>query len=146
MSTKTIEIASIHKGTVRVKVKGEGVPVTFEDKGDVGVALCDHDEAAAFLQVGLPDFWKPGVNAGATTRASQPTNQDGESHNDDGGAGAGESDGDSDKESPAFVAPYSIKHNGGGKWQVLDATGAVVEKGLTKDEAEAKTIELNTPE
>ena len=61
--SKTIEIASIHKGTIDIKVKGSGVKVEFEDKGEVGLALCDHDEAEAFLAIGRPDFWKPKVDA-----------------------------------------------------------------------------------
>lgn len=59
--SKTIEIASIHKGPVAVPVRGESRTITFEDKGDVGYAKVDHDEAAVLLKVGLPDFWKPGT-------------------------------------------------------------------------------------
>lgn len=61
--SKTIEIASTHKGKIATKVKGESVTVEFVDKGDVGLALVDNDTAGALLAIGLPDFWKPGVNA-----------------------------------------------------------------------------------
>lgn len=62
--SKTIEIASRTKGTVSLCVKGESRNITFEDKGDVGLALCDHDEASVLLRV--PGYWKPGAVAEST--------------------------------------------------------------------------------
>lgn len=59
--SKTIEVISIHKGKIAISCKGESRTVVFEDKGDVGIAMCDHDEAAVFLKIGLPDYWKEGV-------------------------------------------------------------------------------------
>ena len=63
--SKTIEIASRHKGKIATKVKGESVTVEFKDTDtpDVFLALCDNDEAGAFLSIGLPDYWKRNVDA-----------------------------------------------------------------------------------
>lgn len=55
---RTINIISRHIGKIRFKCKGEPRSVVFEDKGEVGVAVVDHDEAEVFLKVGKPDFWK----------------------------------------------------------------------------------------
>lgn len=59
--SKTIEVVSIHKGTISVPVKGENRRIKFEDKGAVGVALCDHDEAAVLLGLPGKDYWKEGA-------------------------------------------------------------------------------------
>jgi len=56
--SRTIEIISRHKGKIRFKCKGEQRLVVFEDKGNVGVAKVNNDEAEVFLKVGKPDFWK----------------------------------------------------------------------------------------
>lgn len=63
--SKTIEIVSIHKGKIATKVKGESVTVEFKetDTPDVFLAMCDNDEAGAFLSIGRPDYWKPKVDA-----------------------------------------------------------------------------------
>ena len=55
---RTIEIISRHIGTVNFTCKGEKRTVNFEDKGSVGVAMVDNDEAELFLEVGMPDFWQ----------------------------------------------------------------------------------------
>lgn len=62
--SKTIEIISIHKGQIAITTRGESRTVEFEDKGDVGVAMCDNDEAGVFLKIGLPDYWKAGKTTG----------------------------------------------------------------------------------
>lgn len=67
--SKTIEILSIHKGRVAILCKGESRTVNFEDRGDVGLAVCDHDEAAVFLKIGMPDYWKPGTTGDAVADA-----------------------------------------------------------------------------
>jgi phosphate uptake regulator len=57
--SRTIEIISVAgRGRVGLTVKGEPRKITFDDKGPVSLALCDHDEAEILL--GLPgrDFWK----------------------------------------------------------------------------------------
>jgi hypothetical protein len=63
--SKTIEIASIHKGKIATKVKGGPATVEFVECGTDGVflAMCDNDEAGAFLAIGLPDYWEPKVDA-----------------------------------------------------------------------------------
>lgn len=71
--SKTIEIASIHKCTIVTKVKGQGVTVQFKDRGDVGIALVDNDTAGALLSIGLPEYWKPTVNADAGADTSETT-------------------------------------------------------------------------
>ena len=70
---RTIEIASIHKGTIAFHTKGESRSVKFEDKGDVGLAMVDNDEAEVFLTIGLPDYWKPG---GITVKADKADKAD----------------------------------------------------------------------
>lgn len=62
--SKTIEIFSVHKGRVNVKVKGEPRTVVFERKGPHFAAMCDHDEAAVFLELPGNDFWKEGATDG----------------------------------------------------------------------------------
>lgn len=69
MSEKTIEIISIHKGNVRISCKGESRTVRFEDRGDVGIAMCDHDEATVFMKIGSPDYWKAGATTDAVAEA-----------------------------------------------------------------------------
>lgn len=76
MSNKTVEVISRHKGKINLHVKGEDRPIVFEDKGDVGRAMVDTDEAAVLLYVGeetkkrtgFADFWKlgDGDNAGGS--------------------------------------------------------------------------------
>ena len=56
--SRTIEIISRHTGKVSFKCKGESRSVVFEEKGSVGVAMVDSDEAEEFLKIGKPDFWK----------------------------------------------------------------------------------------
>lgn len=59
---KTIEIVSTVKGIVSICTNaGDSRQIMFEDKGDVGVALVDNDEAEALLR--LPAFWKPTYEA-----------------------------------------------------------------------------------
>ncbi|KAA0888759.1 hypothetical protein [Oryzomonas rubra] len=71
MATKTIEIASIHKGDVNICTKSnEQRTITFEDKGAVGLALVDNDEAEILLEIGLPNYWKPTVNGGSASDSS----------------------------------------------------------------------------
>lgn len=65
--SKTIEIISIHKGPIAITTRGESRTVQFEAKGDVGIAMCDHDEAAVFLKIGLPGYWKAGAKTEAAT-------------------------------------------------------------------------------
>lgn len=68
---RTIEIISRHMGKIAFKCKGEPRSVIFEDKGEVGVALVDNDEAEVFLRVGKPDYWKEDaieVNTSAVTK------------------------------------------------------------------------------
>lgn len=67
--SKTIEVISIHKGKIAISCKGESRTVVFEDKGDVGIAMCDHDEAAVFLKIGRPDYWKAGTTGDAVADA-----------------------------------------------------------------------------
>lgn len=67
--SKTIEVISIHKGKIAICCKGESRTVVFEDKGDVGIAMCDHDEAAVFLKIGRPDYWKAGTTGDAVADA-----------------------------------------------------------------------------
>lgn len=62
--SKTIEVISRTKGTVSLPVNGESRSITFEDKGDVGIAMCDHDEAAVLLRV--PGYWKAGASTEST--------------------------------------------------------------------------------
>ena len=123
---KTIEIASSHKGRISVKVKGESRTIAFEDKGTVGLALVDHDEAAALLAVGT-DFWKPGYKTFGAPVQTLP-----------------EETKEVITESPEFKAPYATKDCKFGKWSVIDADGITVEKDLTKQAAEEKAVELNT--
>jgi hypothetical protein len=75
--SKTIEIASIHKGPVAVPVKGESRTITFEDKGDVGYAMVDHDEAAVLLKLS-GDFWKPGARTATEAVETAVASLDGE--------------------------------------------------------------------
>lgn len=64
---KTIEIASNHKGKIGLCTRREEQRIVeFVDKGDVGVAMCDEDEAEILLTIGLPDYWKPTVDADDT--------------------------------------------------------------------------------
>lgn len=56
--SKTIQIISTHKGRIRVPVKGESRLIVFEDEGAVGVAMCDHDEAAVLLGLPGKEYWK----------------------------------------------------------------------------------------
>lgn len=78
MSSKTIEIASIHKGPIGICAKGESRTVVFEDKGDVGYAVVDHDEAEVFLKIGLPDYWKPGARTATEAVETAVASLDGE--------------------------------------------------------------------
>jgi len=65
--SKTIEIVSKHTGKIRLCTrKGEQRTIVFEDKGGVGYALCDEDEADILLgAIGLPNYWKPGQGEGS---------------------------------------------------------------------------------
>lgn len=143
--SKTIEVISIHKGKIAISCKGESRTVVFEDKGDVGYAVVDHDEAAVFLKIGRPDYWKPGakdqsdtdINAGSTS--AEHTEPDPNTDLKDA-----LKDTDAANSENSFNPPFVTKHKGGGRWQVLDSLGAVVEEGLAKEEAENKAIELNT--
>lgn len=97
--SKTIEIFSIHKGRVRVPVKGESRVVEFLPRGPHFRAMCDHDEAAVLLGLPGSDYWKEGVavdspkpSASATksAAASEPAGGEGGANKgsgDDGGAG-----------------------------------------------------------
>jgi GDP-D-mannose dehydratase len=67
--SKTIEIISIHKGPIAITTRGESRTVEFEAKGDVGIAMCDNDEAGVFLKIGLPDYWKAGAKTDAVQAA-----------------------------------------------------------------------------
>lgn len=71
---KTIEIISTHKGQVGVCVKGVHRNINFQDKGSVGVAIVDNDEAAVLLKLGKPHFWKDSVSI--DTRYSTGTTED----------------------------------------------------------------------
>lgn len=62
--SKTIEIASTVKGKVRLLVKGVSRQIVFEDKGDVGLAMCDSDEAEVLLQI--PGYRKVGASTQST--------------------------------------------------------------------------------
>lgn len=143
--SKTIEIVSIHKGNVNLTVKGEPRKILFQDKGDVGYAVVDHDEAAVLLKLGLPDFWKPGaknqadtdINADSTSAEHTETDPNTDLKD-------ALKDTDAANSENSFNPPFVTKHKGGGRWQVLDSLGAVVEEGLAKEEAENKAIELNT--
>ena len=78
---KTIEILSVpDRGNVNLTVKGEPRKIRFENKGEVSIAPCDHDEAEVLL--GLPgnDFWKEGFTVTLPTeeelRAAQQAADD----------------------------------------------------------------------
>lgn len=66
--SRTIEIVSINIGPVALCTKrGEQRTVVFQDKGGVGFAMCDEDEAEILLGgIGKPDYWKPGQNESGT--------------------------------------------------------------------------------
>ena len=71
MSEKTIECASRVIGPVNLGIaNGEQRTVVFEDKGGIGFAMIDNDEAEVLLgAIGAPEYWKPGttqVDAAAT--------------------------------------------------------------------------------
>lgn len=77
MSEKTIEVVSIHKGEINLTLKsGEPRKVNFDDKGTVGFAMVDHDEAEILLGIGRPHYWKPGsetTTAGAALSSDTPS-------------------------------------------------------------------------
>ena len=130
--SKTIEIASRHKGKIATKVKGESVTVEFKetDTPDVYLAMVDNDTAGSFLAIGRPDYWKPGVDAGTTEE--------------------GKSEKEKTEKEAVYtttpVLPCSTTHVGFGKWQILDANGAIFAEDLSKKEAAEKAVELNTAE
>ena len=62
-----IEICSLHKGKINVTTKdGRAVTADFRDVSGRGPAngLAEVDEAVAeaLLEIGKPDYWKPGEN------------------------------------------------------------------------------------
>lgn len=64
--SKTIEVASVHKGPINLCTrKDEQRTIMFEDKGDVGYAMVDEDEAEILLSI-PGDFWKPGASTAST--------------------------------------------------------------------------------
>jgi len=69
--SKTIECASIHTDTINFSIKdGEQRSVVFEDKGGVGFAMLDEEEAEVLLGgIGRPEFWKPGTTGDAVADA-----------------------------------------------------------------------------
>jgi hypothetical protein len=69
--SKTIECVSIHTDTINFSTKdGEQRSVVFEDKGGVGFAMLDEEEAEVLLGgIGRPEFWKPGTTGDAVTDA-----------------------------------------------------------------------------
>lgn len=77
--SKTIEIVSINIGPVALCTKrGEQRTVLFQDKGGVGFAMCDEDEAEILLGgIGKPDYWKPGQSeSGAPAPVTIPAGTD----------------------------------------------------------------------
>lgn len=69
--SRTIEVASIHIGTINLGTKdGEQRSIDFEDKGGVGFALVDEAEAEILLGgIGRPEYWKPGTTGDAVADA-----------------------------------------------------------------------------
>jgi hypothetical protein len=60
--SRTIEILSIHLGPHNLTTRaGDQRTVEFEDKGGVGFALIDEDEAEILLTIGKPNYWQPGA-------------------------------------------------------------------------------------
>lgn len=152
MSSKTIEIASIHRGPVRINThRDENRVIEFKETNTPGIFLTmvDEDEAAVLLTIGRPCYWKPGVDddAGTAVVSGEANEQRGESSTDAGAEGGKDENvgSDSGEGTPNIPLPCSFRHKGGGKWQVLGADGGVVVDGLTKEQAETRTIELNTP-
>lgn len=190
MSSKTIEIASIHRGPVRLSTRrDENRVIKFEETNEPGIFITkvDEDEAEILLEIGRPGYWKPGVDADAVSNVNTTDAEPGtdavpgaDSGKDDDADSAGNDDtaaidstgavadstntdtgateeptsgndtettGDKTADNEVKpVLPCSFKHKGAGKFEVIDATGVVIVGGLTKDAAEAKTVELNTPE
>lgn len=69
--SKTIECVSRHIGEINLTTrKDEQRTVLFEDKGGVGFAMIDEDEAEILLEgIGRPDYWKPGTTGDAVADA-----------------------------------------------------------------------------
>lgn len=75
--TRTIECASIIIGKVNLGIaNGEQRTVEFKEKGGIGYAMIDEDEAKVLLgAIGEPEYWKPTgyvidtEDAGAVTAA-----------------------------------------------------------------------------
>lgn len=73
MSEKTIEVVSIHKGPISLTLPNdESRTVIFEDKGHVGYAKVDHDEASVLLRIGRPHYWKPGEGENTELSGGNP--------------------------------------------------------------------------
>lgn len=101
--SKTIEIVSKHTGKIKLCTrKGEQRTVVFEDKGGVGYAMCDEDEADILLgAIGLPGYWKPGQ--GEDSQQSIPPITTGKQDDTDKTGGAGGQD-DADKTDPTVLS------------------------------------------
>lgn len=69
--SKTIECVSRHIGEINLTTrKDEQRTVVFEDKGGVGFAMIDEEEAEILLEgIGRPDYWKPGTTGDAVADA-----------------------------------------------------------------------------
>ena len=129
--SKTIEIASIHKGNINLTVKGEPRKIHFQDKGDVGYAVVDHDEAAVLLKLGLPDFWKPGAKN--QVDANINTNNTGaESHTGDG----------NDQEARATATSVAEKIKAATTIEEVDALAADDERATVVNAAAKRRKEL----
>lgn len=129
--SKTIEIASIHKGNVNLTVKGEPRKILFQDKGDVGYAVVDHDEAAVLLKLGLPDFWKPGAKNQADTNINTGST----------GAESGTDD-DDNKEARATATSVAEKIKAAATIEEVDALAADDERATVVNAAAKRRKEL----
>ena len=91
---RTIQIISRHTGKIRFKCKDEQRTVVFEEKGNVGIAMVDNDEAEVFLKVGKPDYWK---EAAVEVKAVTKQEPDKEPETGKDGAEAGKGEGEAGK-------------------------------------------------
>jgi hypothetical protein len=153
---RTIEIISRHTGKINFKCKGEQRSVVFEDKGNIGVAMVDNDEAEVFLRVGKPDYWKEAaVEVKAATKqepAKEPAKKDetgkgeGEAGKGEGEAGKGAGDDKKDevvtkRHHSAVIADIKVAETP----EAVDALIVGEERPSVLSAADIRKEELTTP-